>query len=138
MPDPCPFCDIVNDIRRGTPPAGVVEEYKHSFVLIPREPVVPGHVLVIPYRHSRDFAQFMEIAANTMGDAAFFAANTDGYEECNVITSRGEAATQTVFHLHLHVVPRHLGDGLHLPWTGQERTPQPPPYDWHVQWPTAT
>jgi histidine triad (HIT) family protein len=39
---------------------------------------------------------------------------------CNIITSVGAEATQTVFHLHLHVVPRRFGDGLALPWTGQE------------------
>jgi histidine triad (HIT) family protein len=36
---------------------------------------------------------------------------------CNIITSTGSSATQTVFHLHLHVVPRSTGDGLTLPWT---------------------
>jgi diadenosine tetraphosphate (Ap4A) HIT family hydrolase len=37
----------------------------------------------------------------------------------NFITSAGRDATQTVFHLHIHIVPRHAGDGLALPWTGQ-------------------
>jgi histidine triad (HIT) family protein len=40
---------------------------------------------------------------------------------CNIITSAGSDATQTVFHLHLHVVPRRAGDGLALPWTGDHR-----------------
>lgn len=39
----------------------------------------------------------------------------------NIITSRGSAATQTVYHLHLHVVPRREGDGLGLPWTDRQR-----------------
>jgi histidine triad (HIT) family protein len=37
----------------------------------------------------------------------------------NIITSIGRVATQSVFHLHVHIVPRHEGDGLCLPWTGQ-------------------
>lgn len=114
VPD-CPFCKIV----AGEDWAEVVEVYKSSLVIEPIDPVVPGHVLVIPYEHSKDFAQFVQIAADTMYDAAFHAANTPGYEDCNLITSRGRAATQTVFHLHIHLVPRREGDGLHLPWTGQ-------------------
>lgn len=44
------------------------------------------------------------------------------HEAANLITSRGGAATQTVFHLHVHVVPREAGDGLALPWTPQQTT----------------
>jgi histidine triad (HIT) family protein len=40
-----------------------------------------------------------------------------GIYDYNIITSMGEYATQTVFHLHVHIVPRRLNDGLHLPWT---------------------
>jgi histidine triad (HIT) family protein len=40
--------------------------------------------------------------------------------DANLITSVGSAATQTVFHLHVHVVPRRAGDGLALPWTSQK------------------
>ena len=41
-----------------------------------------------------------------------------GLESANLITSAGAAASQTVYHLHVHVVPRAEGDGLALPWTG--------------------
>ena len=44
-----------------------------------------------------------------------------GAASCNLITSVGAAATQTVKHLHIHIVPRHEGDGLHLPWTEQKK-----------------
>lgn len=43
--------------------------------------------------------------------------------DMNLITSRGPAATQTVPHLHLHLIPRREGDGLTLPWTAQQATP---------------
>lgn len=114
VPD-CVFCKIV----AGDAEAEIVEQYSHSLVIVPINPVVPGHVLVIPYDHSPHFAAFCTIAADTMYDAAYHAANTEGYENCNLITSRGRAATQTVMHLHIHLVPRREGDGLHLPWTGQ-------------------
>lgn len=44
-----------------------------------------------------------------------------GLESANFITSAGPAATQSVFHLHVHLVPRFEDDGLILPWTGQRR-----------------
>ena len=42
-------------------------------------------------------------------------------DDFNLITSSGPAATQTIPHIHVHYVPRWPGDGLHLPWTGQEK-----------------
>jgi hypothetical protein len=60
------------------------------------------------------------VSASVMAAAADLAA---GLPAANIITSRGTAATQTVYHLHLHVVPRNAGDGLALPWTGQHPEP---------------
>jgi histidine triad (HIT) family protein len=57
-------------------------------------------------------------AAHAMRFAAVCARDM-GLDDFNLITSAGSWATQTVFHLHVHVVPRREGDGLHLPWTGQ-------------------
>jgi histidine triad (HIT) family protein len=70
-------------------------------------------VLVIPHAHVPDVGTSPGVSALVMTAAAEIAA---GLESVNVITSKGSPATQTVFHLHLHVVPRHEGDGLHLPW----------------------
>jgi hypothetical protein len=52
-------------------------------------------------------------------------AKRHGVGDCNLIASRGPAATQTVPHLHLHLVPRLEGDGLPLPWTGQAERQEP-------------
>lgn len=52
--------------------------------------------------------------------AAVDYANKKNYPDCNFITSSGLDATQTVFHYHMHIVPRHEGDGLRLPWTDQD------------------
>jgi histidine triad (HIT) family protein len=113
-PPDCVFCKIM----AGQLPASVLTHYHASSVIVPLNPVTEGHVLVIPMQHVDHFAHVPSITAQVMSDAAHFAAVTPGYEECNLITSRGEAATQTVFHLHVHLVPRHEGDGLPLPWTG--------------------
>jgi diadenosine tetraphosphate (Ap4A) HIT family hydrolase len=82
----------------------------------PRHPVVPGHVLVIPHAHVADVGGDAAVSARAMMCAAELAGELPS---ANVITSKGSPATQTVFHLHLHVVPRADADGLPLPWTPQ-------------------
>lgn len=108
----CVFCAIV----AGEAPAAVVREWQGTIAISPRHPVTPGHVLVIPREHVADVGIDLAVSARTMAAAAELAGELPA---ANVITSRGGAATQTVFHLHLHVVPRGEGDGLPLPWTPQ-------------------
>jgi histidine triad (HIT) family protein len=85
------------------------------FVVRPLRRVTPGHVLVIPRRHASDFADDPVTTALVFGAAAEYARSRVG--DANLITSRGASATQTVGHLHVHVVPRTPGDGLLLPWS---------------------
>jgi histidine triad (HIT) family protein len=103
----CVFCQIA----AGTTPAAVVRSWPDAIALVPLNPVVAGHVIVIPRQHVADLAANPDTAAAVMRRAAELAV-----PPCNVITSAGSAATQTVFHLHLHIVPRAPGDGLALPW----------------------
>ncbi|WP_329028215.1 HIT family protein [Streptomyces sp. NBC_00690] len=110
----CAFCDIA----AGTTPADVVREWPDAIAIRPRSGGVnDGHLLVIPREHVADVGTNPAISAATMARAAELAAELPA---ANVITSRGAAATQTQFHLHLHVVPRAAGDGLPLPWTPQQ------------------
>lgn len=113
----CPFCDII----AGRAPGTVVREWHFAFALLPLDPVVDGHTLIIPKLHVRDFSTNPNVSGATMIAAAEFAA--DFRDDVNVITSRGYSATQSVFHLHLHVVPRHVGDGLALPWYSGNPSP---------------
>ncbi|MDH6700919.1 HIT family protein [Streptomyces griseoviridis] len=108
-PGECPFCDIV----AGRAEARVVRRWPDSLAIVPLGAVTPGHLLVIPKRHVADVGTDPLVSATTMARAAELAAEFDA---CNIITSRGEPATQTVFHLHLHVLPRRDEDGLALPW----------------------
>lgn len=108
----CIFCAIA----AGSAPATVVRTWPETIAISPRHPVTPGHTLIIPRIHVADVGQDPGVSAATMMRAAELAAELPA---ANVITSRGAAATQTVFHLHLHIVPRALGDGLPLPWTPQ-------------------
>jgi histidine triad (HIT) family protein len=126
--DDCPFCNYGG-------PSPVLWERGGCFVIEPLGPVTEGHVLVIPRGHVESFVVDPWLAANVMETAAMWAngrqfvtswgeggrrARMDVLEwptDWNVITSAGELATQTVMHLHLHVIPRREGDGLLLPWS---------------------
>lgn len=110
----CVFCEIV----AGRAPAKIVRYWDDALAIVPRGGVTPGHLLVIPKQHVADFGEDPEVSAATMRRAAELAA---GDQPMNLITSRGRAATQSVWHLHLHLVPRAEGDGLALPWYSGKR-----------------
>lgn len=117
MPEqPCPFCEII----AGRAPATIVREWPDALAIVPLNPIVDGHLLVIPKTHTPDFSTAQYVAAMTMHRASELAAESD--QPMNLITSRGREATQSVFHLHLHLVPRADNDGLALPWySGRSR-----------------
>lgn len=111
----CPFCAILHDGA----PATILRRGIHSLVIRPLGPVTEGHVIAIPYEHVSDAATDPHVTANTMGDLAVYAGIMRAQGELgdfNIITSAGPTATQSVYHLHLHLVPRHHRDGLALPW----------------------
>lgn len=112
QPD-CVFCQRIAD-----------HEYQASGLpgvgrFPPLGPVVPGHMLFVPYRHVSNAAEDPLVTSRVFEAAADWAQCQR--EPHNLITSTGAAATQTVRHLHVHYVPRATGDGLPLPWTGQQR-----------------
>ncbi|MER5817382.1 HIT domain-containing protein [Streptomyces californicus] len=115
MTTACVFCRIV----AGQAPADVIREWEDVIAIRPLHPVTPGHVLVIPHTHVPDVGERPLVSARAMACAAELAADLAAV---NVITSKGSAATQTVAHLHLHIVPRTAGDALSLPWTSQQHT----------------
>jgi len=84
----------------------------------PLNPVVAGHRIVISRAHVKDFSEDSAVTMLVMGYAARKAEELGG--DFNLITSKGKNATQSVFHLHVHLVPRKEGDGLMLPWTNQK------------------
>jgi len=115
MAKECVFCDY-----RG--PSEVMAELDNSYIIDPINPVVQGHRLVVSKAHLRDALHNASLTALTMKDAVRFAQGQGyGRDSLNVnfITSVGTAATQTVEHLHIHIVPRRENDGIHLPWTEQ-------------------
>jgi histidine triad (HIT) family protein len=108
----CPFC---GRIERGE--FDYSDSYNVAFQ--PLNQVTPGHFLVVPRTHISHALESPPHAGRALKFAGYLANQMD-LDAVNFITSAGAEATQTVFHLHLHVVPRREGDGLVLPWTGQK------------------
>jgi histidine triad (HIT) family protein len=111
----CPFCERIA--------AGEYDEEprRGCYIFAPLNPVTPGHLLVVPGEHVRDAAVAPATTAAVMFEAALKVQRLAG--AANIITSVGRYATQSVYHLHVHVVPRREGDGLALPWTGTAPSP---------------
>lgn len=107
----CPFCEI----GAGRAPATFIRQWDDVFAIVPLGPVTLGHTLIIPRTHVRDFTDSLDITQQVMYCAGELARDI-GLRNCNLITSMGEVATQSVFHLHVHLVPRSVNDRLALPW----------------------
>jgi len=113
----CIFCKIV----AGELPAQIVDEDERTVAFMDISPATRGHALVIPRTHS---VNLLEVPAEDLEACALGAQRlarriTDrlGADGVNVLNSCGSAGWQTVFHFHLHVIPRYEGDPLRLPWT---------------------
>jgi histidine triad (HIT) family protein len=111
MTENCPFCEIV----AGRGPAQFIQQWDDAVAFVPLNPVTEGHVLVIPREHTPDFAADPDVTGATARRAAQLCRDLD-LVHVNLITSKGVHATQSVFHLHFHLVPRAENDGLALPW----------------------
>jgi histidine triad (HIT) family protein len=112
----CLFCKIV----AGEIPATIVAEDERTIAFMDINPATRGHALVIPRAHAADvFAsdpddlQAVVVAAQRLAQRAREQLGAAGV---NLLNSSGRAAWQTVFHFHLHVIPRYDGDPLRLPW----------------------
>ncbi|MFJ7242661.1 HIT family protein [Streptomyces olivaceus] len=109
----CVFCAIIS----GQAPATILREWHDALAFKPRGGVNAGHTLVIPRTHVADAIEDPDVTADAVRRAAQYAAEAGA--DLNLITSVGPDATQTVFHLHWHIVPRTKTDGLPLPWAPQ-------------------
>ncbi|GAB3787619.1 HIT family protein [Dyella agri] len=108
----CPFCAIA----AGEAPAAIVADDGVVLAFLDLRQAVPGHVLVAPHRHAPDlYALAPDEAAGAMGMAQRVALALRAELDpagLNLWQSNGRAAGQEVFHFHLHVQPRRVGDGL--------------------------
>ena len=119
MPDDCIFCKIA----AGELPATIVDEDERTIAFMDIAPATRGHALVIPRAHATDLreipAEDLAACASTAQRLARRMRERLGADGVNLLNSCGAAAWQTVFHFHLHVIPRYHDDPLRLPWRPQ-------------------
>ena len=112
----CLFCKIV----AGEIPATVVAEDERTISFMDINPATRGHALVVPREHATDL---LAIGEEDLAACAAMARRIAGRQRerlgadgVNLLNSCGPAAWQTVFHFHIHVIPRYEDDPLQLPW----------------------
>jgi histidine triad (HIT) family protein len=112
----CIFCKIV----AGELPGAIVDEDERTLAFMDINPATRGHALVIPRRHVKNLLEIEpdELAATAIAAQRLAARMPDrlGAAGVNLINSCGQVAWQTVFHFHIHVIPRYADDPLRLPW----------------------
>lgn len=117
MRDPdCLFCKIV----AGEMPATIVAEDDRTMAFMDINPATRGHALVIPRAHAQDLLSIdsEELQAVIVASQRLAAVIKErlGADGVNLLNCCGSAAWQTVFHFHIHVIPRYSNDPLKLPW----------------------
>jgi len=112
----CLFCKII----AGEIPGTIVAEDERTVAFMDINPATRGHALVVPRRHATDLGEIddedLAAVAQAARRLAIRAREALGADGINLMNSWGSDAWQTVFHLHMHVIPRYAGDPLKLPW----------------------
>ncbi len=109
----CVFCEII----AGRVEASLIYHDEHTTAFMDAFPLAPGHCLVVPNRHAADLSGLDEGMASRMivtARAMSLALRASGLrcEGVNLLLADGAAAGQTVFHSHIHIIPRYNGDGF--------------------------
>ena len=114
--DNCIFCKIA----AGKIPSATIYEDNDFRVILDIEPASKGHALILPKEH---YANLYELSDELAAKALIVAKKVitkmtailgcDGY---NVVQNNGEAAGQTVFHFHIHLIPRYKEDDVNIGW----------------------
>lgn len=124
MKDHCIFCKIAG----GEIPSSTIYEDADFRVIMDLNPASKGHCLILPKEHCADIYEMSEETASKLFVLAAKVAkalkktlNPDGL---NVVQNNGEIAGQTVFHFHLHLIPRYEGDDVKVGWTPHESDPE--------------
>ncbi|MCI6059948.1 MAG: HIT family protein [Dorea sp.] len=120
--DNCIFCKLAN----GDIPTATLYEDEDFRVILDASPAAKGHALIIPKEHyanlyelDDELASKVLVLAKKMITKLTDILGCDGY---NIVQNNGEAAGQTVFHFHMHLIPRHKDDGVVLGWKMGELT----------------
>jgi len=113
--DPCVFCRIA----QGMEPSFPVYENKHVLAFLDNNPFTQGHTLVIPKRHYINMFDIDEDALNEVMEVVHLLVKryekNMGMSGVDILNLNGVDGQQTVYHFHVHLIPRFVGDNL-VPW----------------------
>lgn len=115
--DNCIFCKIAN----GEIPSATLYEDEDFRVILDLGPATKGHALILPKAHAANIYELSDemaakamVLAKKMATAITEGLKCDGF---NIVQNNGESAGQTVFHFHMHLIPRYDHDGAGITWT---------------------
>ncbi len=124
--DNCIFCKLANkDI-----PTNIIYEDDRFTVVLDASPATKGHALILPKNHAANIYELPDedasavfVLAKKLATKMTEILHCDGF---NIVQNNGEVAGQTVFHFHMHLIPRYLNDGNQdkLTWNHAEFTPE--------------
>lgn len=124
--DNCIFCKLANkDI-----PTNIIYEDDRFTVILDASPATRGHALILPKNHAANIYELPDedasavfVLAKKLATKMTEILHCDGF---NIVQNNGEVAGQTVFHFHMHLIPRYLNDGNQdkLTWNHAEFTPE--------------
>jgi histidine triad (HIT) family protein len=113
----CIFCKLAN----GEIPTNAIYEDEDFKVIMDASPASKGHCIILPKTHAKNLLELPDAYCEKLLPLAKKCCKVlcevlhcDGI---NVLQNNGEAAGQTVFHLHVHLIPRYEGDAVHIKWT---------------------
>lgn len=122
--DNCIFCKIAN----GEISSATVYEDENFRVILDMGPASKGHALLIPKEHFKDLCELDDSVAEKVlpvcrkvGEAMKKSLGCAGF---NLVQNNGEEAGQTVFHFHVHIIPRYAGGPKIVSWTPGSETPE--------------
>jgi histidine triad (HIT) family protein len=120
----CIFCKVLS----GEIPSERIYEDDHAIAVMDINPWTRGHAVVFPRKHAENLFEIEDgelehvaVAAKRVATKMRDTLDCDGI---NLLQSNGRAAWQTIFHLHIHVIPRYDGDPLQLPVRPEPATPE--------------
>lgn len=112
----CIFCEIAS----GNIPSATLYEDEDFRVIFDLGPATHGHALILPKKHAADIFELDEdsvakvfVLAKKMAEKMTKVLGCDGF---NILQNNGEVAGQTMFHFHVHLIPRYKDDSLQLAW----------------------
>lgn len=118
--DDCLFCKIAN----GEIPSEKIYEDDNFLVMLDINPAAKGHAVLLPKTHAANIFElpddYLEKALKVARDCAAAMKKVLKCDGINILQNNGEAAGQTVFHFHIHIIPRMKGDNIGLTWQQHE------------------